>query len=69
MATPHVTEFLSGAEVDARVKALAGEIRRASGPDTPVHLVGELTGAFINLAEQMRAIGGTVSSDFIAESS
>ena len=57
---PSVKEFLSAAEIDARVKALAGEIRRAAGPDTPVHLVGVLKGAFIFLADLMRAIGGPV---------
>jgi hypoxanthine phosphoribosyltransferase len=69
LATPHGTELPSGAAVAARVKALAGEIRRAAGPDTPVHLVGVLKGAFIFLADLMRAIGGTVSCDFIAVSS
>lgn len=65
----HVEEFLSAAEIDARVKALAGEIRRAAGPDTAVHLVGVLKGAFIFLADLMRALGGPVSCDFIAVSS
>ena len=69
MANTHVAEFLSAAEIDARVKALALEIRRAAGPDTPVHLVGVLKGAFVFLADLMRAIGGTVSCDFIAVSS
>jgi hypoxanthine phosphoribosyltransferase len=51
------------------VKALAGEIRQAAGPDTPVHLIGVLKGAFIFLADLMRAVGGTVTCDFIAVSS
>lgn len=69
MATTHVEEFLSAAQIDARVKALAGEIRDAAGADTPVHLVGVLKGAFVFLADLMRAIGGSVSCDFIAVSS
>ena len=69
MANTHVEEFLSAAQIDARVKALAAEIRQAAGPDTSVHLIGVLKGAFIFLADLMRAIGGTVSCDFIAVSS
>ncbi len=69
MGTIHVEEFFSAAEIDARVKALAREIRSAAGPDTQVHLVGVLKGAFMFLADLMRAIGGNVSCDFIAVSS
>jgi len=65
----HVEEFLSAGEIDARVKALGSEIRRAAGPDTPVHLVGVLKGAFVFLADLMRSVGGSVSCDFIAVSS
>ena len=69
MSSTHVKEFLGADEIQARVKSLAGEIRAAAGPDTPVHLVGVLKGAFIFLADLMRAVGGTVSCDFIAVSS
>ena len=65
----YVEEFLGAAEIEARVKALAREIRLAAGPETPVHLVGVLKGAFVFLADLMRAVGGTVSCDFIAVSS
>lgn len=65
----HVEEFLGAAEIEARVKAVAVEIREAAGPDTPVHLVGVLKGAFVFLADLMRAVGGQVSCDFIAVSS
>lgn len=65
----HVEEFLGAAEIEARVKAVAGEIRQAAGPDTPVHLVGVLKGAFVFLADLMREVGGPVSCDFIAVSS
>lgn len=65
----HVEEFLGAAEIEARVKAVAGEIRQAAGPDTAVHLVGVLKGAFVFLADLMREVGGPVSCDFIAVSS
>jgi hypoxanthine phosphoribosyltransferase len=64
-----VKEFISAADIDARVKALGAEIRQSAGPDTTVHLVGVLKGAFIFLSDLMRAIGGNVSCDFIAVSS
>lgn len=69
MATTDLEEFLSAAEIHDRVQALAKEIRTAAGPDTPVHLIGVLKGAFVFLADLMRAIGGEVSCDFIAVSS
>ncbi|NQW03722.1 MAG: hypoxanthine phosphoribosyltransferase [Acidobacteria bacterium] len=64
-----VREFLSKADIAARVTELGAEIRRAAGADTPVHLVGVLKGAFVFLADVMREIGGDVSCDFIAVSS
>ena len=69
MASTQVKEFLSAAEIDARVKALAGEIRRAAGPDTPVHLVGVLKGAFVMMADIARAISVPAEFDFMAVSS
>ena len=64
-----VQEFLSAAAIGARVQELAAEIRRDAGPETPVHLVGVLKGAFVFLADLMRGIGGAGSCDFIAVSS
>lgn len=64
-----VQEFLSAAAISARVRDLAAEIRRDAGPETQVHLIGVLKGAFIFLADLMRGIGGPVSCDFIAVSS
>jgi len=64
-----VQEFLSAAAIGGRVQELAAEIRRDAGPETPVHLVGVLKGAFVFLADLMRGIGGSVSCDFIAVSS
>lgn len=69
MTTSSVDEFLSASEIQARVKELAAEIRRSAGPETPVHLVGVLKGAFIFLADLMRAMSGPVTCDFIAVSS
>ncbi len=57
------------AAIAARVQAMAAEIRRDAGPDTPVHLVAVLKGAFIFLADLMRAFEGPVTCDFIAVSS
>lgn len=64
-----VEVFIDRNRIAARVAELAAEIRRDAGPDTPVHLVGVLKGAFIFLADIMRQIGGEVSCDFIAVSS
>ena len=52
-----------------RVAGLAREIRRDAGPGTPVHLVAVLKGAFVFLADLMRAMEGPVTCDFIAMSS
>jgi hypoxanthine phosphoribosyltransferase len=64
-----IREFLSEADIAARVNALAAEIRADAGVDAPVHLIGVLKGAFIFLADLMREVGGDVSCDFIAVSS
>ncbi len=55
--------------IAARVEAMAREIRRDAGPDTPVHLVGVLKGSFIFLADLIRLVPGPVTCDFIAVSS
>jgi hypoxanthine phosphoribosyltransferase len=52
-----------------RVAELAAEIRADHGPDTPVHLVAVLKGAFIFLADLLRAFEGPVTCDFLAVSS
>jgi hypoxanthine phosphoribosyltransferase len=61
--------LIAAAELSARVQALAAEIRRDAGPGTPVHLVAVLKGAFMFLADLMRAMEGPVTCDFIAVSS
>ena len=61
--------MLDQATIAARVQAMAAEIRRDAGPDAPVHLVAVLKGAFVFLADLMRAFDGPVTCDFIAVSS
>jgi len=53
----------------ARVKEMGAVIRKEYGPDTPVHLIAVLKGAFMFLGDLMRAIDGPVTCDFIAVSS
>jgi hypoxanthine phosphoribosyltransferase len=65
--TPPV--LIAAADIQARVKVLAGEIRRDFGSGTPVHLVAVLKGAFMFLADLMRGMEGPVTCDFIAVSS
>ena len=62
-----VQTLLSATEIQARVQALAAEIRR----DHPrgVHLVCVLKGAFVFLSDLSRALANGVTLDFIAVSS
>jgi hypoxanthine phosphoribosyltransferase len=62
-----VRALLSADEIQARVRALAGEIER----DHPhgVHLVSVLKGAFMFLADLTRAMAGDITLDFLATSS
>jgi len=61
--------LISTAELQARVEAIAQEIRRDFGTSTPVHLVSVLKGAFIFLSDLVRTMEGPVTCDFIAVSS
>lgn len=61
--------LIGTAELEARVKALAQEIRRDFGASTPVHFVSVLKGAFIFLSDLVRTMEGPVTCDFIAVSS
>lgn len=54
-------------EIQSRVRALAAEIRADHAGD--VHLVGVLKGAFMFMADLIRAMPGHVSIDFMALSS
>ena len=67
MSAQDVRTFISAADIRARVEALGEEIRR-DHPDG-VQLVCVLKGAFVFLSDLARAIGGTVTLDFIAVSS
>ena len=67
MSAQDVRTFISAADIRARVQAIGEEIRR-DHPDG-VHLVCVLKGAFVFLSDLARAIGGTVTLDFIAVSS
>ena len=62
-----VHEFISASDIQARVRALAQEIR----DDHPegVHLVAVLKGAFVFLSDLARALPGECSLDFMAVSS
>jgi hypoxanthine phosphoribosyltransferase len=55
--------------VQERIRELGRTIRADYGAETSVHLVGVLKGAFVFLADLMRAIGSPVTCDFIAVSS
>lgn len=61
--------LISQAEIQARVAALAAEIRRDHGPDASIHFVAVLKGAFIFLGDLLRQMSGDVTMDFIALSS
>ena len=61
--------FIDEAKIATRVRELAATIRKDSGPDTPVHFIGVLKGAFMFLADLMRAMDGPVTCDFMAVSS
>ncbi len=67
MSAQDVQPLISAADIHARVQALGDEIRR-DHPDG-VHLVCVLKGAFVFLSDLARAIGGSVTLDFIAVSS
>ena len=59
--------FITSDAIQARVRALAEEIRRDHPGD--LHLIGVLKGAFIFLADLVRAMPGNPTIDFIAVSS
>jgi hypoxanthine phosphoribosyltransferase len=61
--------LLEASAIDARVGELAREIARDSTGPEPVHLVAVLKGAFVFLADLMRAFETPVTCDFLAISS
>jgi hypoxanthine phosphoribosyltransferase len=64
-----VEVLIDEAAIATRVAELGRAIRNDAGPGTDVHLVAALKGAFIFLADLMRAIDGPASCDFIGVSS
>lgn len=64
-----VERMIDEATLQARVREMGARIRNDYGPDTAVHLVAVLKGAFMFLADLMRAIEGPLTCDFIALSS
>lgn len=67
--TPVTDVLIDEATIRRRVEALAAEIRRDAGPDTVIHLIAVLKGAFIFLADLLRSFEGPVSCDFLGVSS
>jgi hypoxanthine phosphoribosyltransferase len=61
--------LLDEAAIRRRIGEMAVEVRRQYGPGVPVHFVSVLKGAFIFLADLVRAMEGPVTCDFIAVSS
>ena len=64
-----VSVLIDEARLGARVAELARQIRQDAGPDTRVHFIAVLKGAFIFLADLMRACGGPTSCDFLGVAS
>jgi hypoxanthine phosphoribosyltransferase len=65
----NVETMIDQSSLETRVREIAQAIRQDFGPETPVHLVCVLKGAFMFLADLIRHIDGPVSCDFIAVSS
>jgi hypoxanthine phosphoribosyltransferase len=66
-ATP-VETLISGAAIQQRIQEMAAEIRRDI-PGEDIHFVCVLKGAFLFLADLVRAMDGGVTLDFMATSS
>ncbi len=64
-----MTVLLDSETIQARVKALAGEIERDYPEGEEIHLVCVLKGGFMFMADLVRAMSHRVSLDFIAVSS
>ena len=64
-----MTVLIDDAAIQSRVRELARELRARYEPGTPVHFIAVLKGAFMFLADLIRAMEGPVTCDFIAVSS
>jgi hypoxanthine phosphoribosyltransferase len=69
MADITPTVLLSAEQVQARIASLAAEISRDYPAGEEIHLVAILKGAFLLLADLIRAMPRTVTIDFMAVSS
>jgi len=63
------TTLISEADIQARIRSLAGEIERDYPPTEGVHLVAVLKGGFMFMADLVRAMSERVTMDFMAVSS
>lgn len=61
--------LLDAATIQARVRAMAGEIERDHPAGEGIHLVGVLKGGFVFMSDLVREMGPRVTLDFIAVSS
>lgn len=52
-----------------RVAAMAADIRRDAGPETTIHFVCVLKGAFVFMADLLRMFEGPVTCDFLGVAS
>ena len=64
-----MTVLFEAAQIQARVRELAGEIERDHPEAREIHLVGVLKGGFMFMADLVRAMSARVTLDFIAVSS
>jgi hypoxanthine phosphoribosyltransferase len=65
MPSSHVSTLLTSDALQARIRELAHEIRR-DAPESDIHFVCVLKGAFLFLADLVRAMDGRVTIDFLA---
>jgi hypoxanthine phosphoribosyltransferase len=63
------TILIPSAEIQRRIRALAGEIEADYPPHDEIHLVGVLKGGFMFMADLVRAMSSRVTLDFMAVSS
>jgi hypoxanthine phosphoribosyltransferase len=61
--------LISDSDIQRRIRELAADIRRDVPPATELHLICVLKGAFLFLADLVRALEGPVTMDFMALSS
>src|SRR6476646_4153131 len=65
----NTSTLISQADIQTRIRLLAGEIERDYPPAEGVHLVAILKGGFMFMADLVRAMSERVTMDFMAVSS